>query len=139
MTGLSGKRLTAVGAALIALAAAAAVRVAVPVAAGTAGRPTASAAAGGAPGATQSAADHVALARSAETRGDVAAALAHYRAAVASDPRCVDRRSPEFLGEAFEAKLGRWLSGMRSGRLAAGPAALEDASFLFRRMYGGCG
>jgi len=81
----------------------------------------------------------VALALSAETRGDVPSALAHYRAAVSSDPRCVDRRSPGFLGEAFEGKLRRWLSGLKSGRIAAGPAALSDASFIFRRMYGGCG
>ncbi len=139
MTVLSGRRLTIVGAVLIALAAAAAARV---VASGiaTSGAPAAPggpATAGRGP--ALSAADHVALAAAAEARGDVGAALSHYRAAVASDPRCVDRRSPEFLGEAFEAKLGRWLSGLRSGRIAAGPAALSDASFLFRRMYGGCG
>ncbi len=141
MAALSGKRLTALGAALIALAAAAAVRVA--VSGGLAATAVRSASPGtaavAASGTALPAADHVAMALSAEKRGDVPAALAHYRAAVSADPRCVDRRSPAFLGEAFEAKLGRWLSGLRSGRIAAGPEALSDASFIFRRMYGGCG
>ena len=132
MAFLSGKRLTALGAALIALAAAAAVRV------GASGGIAWTATASGT-GAALSAGDHVALALSAEKRGDLAAALSHYRAAVSRDPRCVDRRSPGFLGEAFEAKLRKWIAGMKSGRIAAGPAALSDASFIFRRMYGGCG
>ena len=157
---LSGKRLTVLGAALILVAAAAAVRVAVsrgPVGAGArvaggtqaapgtaAGRGAGDAAAteaptGPQPAAASSAAGHVALAVSAEKRGELAAALAHYRAAVSADPRCVDRRSPGFLGEAFELKLRLWIAGMKDGRIAAGPAALEDASFIFRRMYGGCG
>ncbi len=139
---LSGKRLTVLGAALIALAAAAAVRVgasggllgtAAPAAPGVVAAPAAGA------GEALSAGGHVALALSAETRGDLAAALAHYRAAVAADPRCVDRRSPGFLGEAFEEKLKGWIAGMKSGRIAAGPEAQDDASFIFRRMYGGCG
>ena len=133
MAFLSGKRLTVVGAALIALAAAAAVRV------GVSGGIAATATPASAPGAALSAGDHVGLALSAEKRGDVAAALSHYRAAVSRDPRCVDRRSPGYLGEAFEAKLKKWIAGMKSGRIAAGPAALSDASFIFRRMYGGCG
>lgn len=153
---LSGKRLTVLGAALIAVAAAAAVRVAVsgafrgagpPAPRGTAAAPGPRAVAGpeeagraaAGPGAALSAADHVGLAVSAEKRGELAAALAHYRAAVSADPRCVDRRSPGFLGEAFEEKLKVWIAGMKGGRIAAGPAALEDASFIFRRMYGGCG
>jgi len=138
---LSGKRLTVLGAALIALAGAATVRVA--VTGGFPGTGTKAAApgtaAGAGTGAALSAADHMALALSAEKGGDVAAALSHYRAAVSSDPRCVDRRSPGFLGDAFEVKLKRWIAGMKSGRIAAGPAALSDASFIFRRMYGGCG
>jgi len=132
MAVLSGKRLTVLGAALIALAAAAAMRV------GVSGVVAWTATAAGT-GAALSAGDHVALALSAEKRGDLAAALSHYRAAVSRDPRCVDRRSPGFLGEAFEAKLRKWIAGMKSGRIAAGPAALSDASFIFRRMYGGCG
>ncbi len=141
---LSGNRLTILGAALIALAAAAAVRVAVsarPPGAGLPAAPesvSATVGVGGAGGAL-SADGHVARALSAERRGDLAGALAHYRAAVASDPRCVDRRSPGFLGDAFEAKLKGWIAGMKSGRIAAGPAARDDASFIFRRMYGGCG
>lgn len=138
---MSGKRLTILGAALIALAGAAAVRVA--VSGGITGRGTPAAGPGTAAvagtGAALSAGDHVALASSAEKRGDVAAALSHYRAAVSRDPRCVDRRSPGYLGEAFEEKLGKWIAGMKSGKIAAGPAALSDASFIFRRMYGGCG
>ncbi len=138
---LSGKRLTVLGAALIALAGAAAVRVAVSggfPGAGTKAAASGTAAAAGT-GAALSAGDHVALALSAEKTGDVAAALSHYRAAVSGDPRCVDRRSPRFLGEAFEEKLRKWIAGMKSGRIAADPAALSDASFIFRRMYGGCG
>ena len=146
---LSGKRLTVLGAALIALAAAAAVRVAVsgglhgsaapgmPAPGGATAAPGQDALAG--PEAARSADGHVALALSAEKNGDLAAALSHYRAAVSADPRCVDRRSPGFLGEAFEEKLKGWIAGMKRGRIAAGPAALEDASFIFRRMYGGCG
>ncbi len=159
---LSGKRLTVLGAALIAVAAAAAVRVAVsgafrgagPPASPQASAPRGTAAAPGpgavagpedaagaaaGPGAALSAADHVGLAVAAEKRGELAAALAHYRAAVSADPRCVDRRSPGFLGDAFEEKLKGWIAGMKDGRIAAGPAAQEDASFIFRRMYGGCG
>ncbi len=150
---LSGTRLTALGAALIALAAAAGARVAVtdgfraiaspapaPGAAASSGT-AASSRTGLAPGAAAalSAGDHLALALSAEKSGDVAAALSHYRAAVSADPRCVDRRSPGFLGDAFEGKLNSWIAGMKSGRIAAGPKALSDASFIFRRMYGGCG
>lgn len=139
MAFLSGRRLTVVGAALIAFAAAAAVRVGMSGGfAGTA-TPAPGAAAAAGTGAALSAGDHVALALSAEKSGDVAAALSHYRAAVSRDPRCVDRRSPGFLGEAFEVKLKKWIAGMKSGRIAAGPAALSDASFIFRRMYGGCG
>lgn len=138
---LSGKRLTVLGAALIALAGAAAVRVAVsgsfPGSGTKAAAPGTAAAAG--TGTALSAGDHVALAFSAEKAGDVTAALSHYRAAVSADPRCVDRRSPGFLGEAFEGKLRKWIAGIKSGRIAAGPEALSDASFIFRRMYGGCG
>lgn len=141
MTLLSGKRLTVVGVALIAFAAAAAARVGVSGrVAGTAAPASAPGKAGAAgPGAALSAGDHVALASSAEKRGAVAEALSHYRAAVSADPRCVDRRSPGFLGEAFEVKLKYWIAAMKSGRIAAGPRALSDASFIFRRMYGGCG
>ena len=81
----------------------------------------------------------VALARDAETAGDVAAALAHYRAAALLDPRIVDSRSPEFLGPAFEGRLKGWIAGLKSGNVPGGGKALSDASFLFRRMYGGCG
>jgi hypothetical protein len=143
----AGRRLTILGAALIALAAVAAVRVA--VTGGVAGTATRTAVRGtdtaagtaavSAGEAALAAARHVALARSAEGRGDVAAALSHYRAAVAGDPRCVDRRSPGYLGDAFEEKLKGWIAGMKSGRIAAGPAARDDASFIFRTMYGGCG
>ncbi len=141
---LSGKRLTVLGAALIALAAVAAVRVAISdglrrTAAPAPRESVPGTSSPGERGAVLSADGHVALALSAEKSGDLAAALAHYRAAVAADPRCVDRRSPGFLGEVFEEKLKGWISGMKSGRIAAGPAARDDASFIFRRMYGGCG
>ena len=138
MAFLSGKRLSALGAALIALAGAAAVRVG--VSGGVSGT-GASAGMAVAPvtAAAHSTADSVALAISAEKRGDVAAALSHYRAAVASDPRCVDSRSPGYLGAAFEGKLKGWIAGMKNGRIAAGPSARDDAAFIFRRMYGGCG
>lgn len=144
MAFLSGKRLTVLGAALIALAGAAAVRVAVSgEARGTKAAAPATGPAVGSDGAPRaaalSAADHVASALSAETRGDVAAALSHYRAAVVGDPHCVDSRSPGYLGDAFEIKLKGWIAGMNSGRIAAGPAAREDAAFIFRTMYGGCG
>lgn len=144
---LSGRRLTILGAALIALAGAAAVRVAFSGglqrdnkrAVGIAGS-GAVAGKAHAPGtAALAAADHAALALSAEKRGDVAAALSHYRAAVENDPGCVDSRSPGYLGDAFEDKLKGWIAGMKSGRIAAAPAAREDAAFIFRRMYGGCG
>jgi len=81
----------------------------------------------------------VALAREAESAGNVAAALAHYRAAAILDPRIVDTRSREFLGSAFEGRLKGWIAGLKAGDVPGGGTALSDASFLFRRMYGGCG
>jgi hypothetical protein len=75
----------------------------------------------------------------AESAGDVAAALAHYRAAALLDPRIVDARSREFLGPAFEGRLKGWIAGLKAGTVPGGGKALSDASFLFRRMYGGCG
>ena len=80
----------------------------------------------------------IASARKAEDEGDVAAALAHYRAAALLDPRIVDPRSPVFLGAGFEARLKQWIAAQ--GRGGAGEAqARSDAAYLFRRMYGGCG
>ncbi|MBI5904134.1 MAG: hypothetical protein HZB86_01045 [Deltaproteobacteria bacterium] len=81
------------------------------------------------------AAAEVALARSAEQSGNVADALAHYRAAALLDPRVVDPRSPLFLGPGFEARLKKWVGGQKTG----GAQARSDAAYLFRRMYGGCG
>lgn len=81
----------------------------------------------------------IALAGEAERRGDVAAALAHYRAASLLDPRVVDPRSPVFLGPAFEARLKGWIAGQRKGGSAGNARARSDAAYLFRRMYGGCG
>lgn len=80
-----------------------------------------------------------AKAREAEARGDVGAALAAYRAAVAADGRLADRNDPRFLGAAFERRLNGWIAGLKDGRIRAGSTALPDASYLFRRMYGGCG
>lgn len=132
---LSGKRLTAIASALMLLAAAAAVRLAVsgdfrrsPVAE-EAGRETAGPSIG----------EHLASALAAEKSGDVATALAHYRAAASLDPLCIERSSPRFLGAQFEEKIRRWAADLRGGRMKAGPAAIRDASYLFRRMYGGCG
>jgi len=85
------------------------------------------------------ASSEVALARNADASGDVASALAHYRAAAIRDPRIVDPRSPDFLGPAFEARLKGWIAGLKRGELRGGGKALSDAAFLFRRMYGGCG
>ena len=80
----------------------------------------------------------IALAGEAERRGDVATALAHYRAAALLDPRVVDSRSPVFLGTGFETRLKQWISAQKKG--GAGDAqARSDAAYLFRRMYGGCG
>jgi len=83
--------------------------------------------------------EHLSSARAAETRGDIEGALSQYRAAAFLDPLCLDRTSARFLGPAFEEKVRRWSADLRSGRLKAGPAAVRDASYLFRRMYGGCG
>ncbi|MBM2828131.1 MAG: hypothetical protein HW408_663 [Actinobacteria bacterium] len=131
MDRLTGKRLTALGVVLIALAAAAAVFVAVsadPLEVREAGLPDG-----------PSADEHLSRARAAEIKGDVTEALVHYREAVMRRPRIVDRRSPEFLGADFEVKVRTWISELRKGGISAAPAALRDASFLFRRMYGGCG
>ncbi len=82
----------------------------------------------------------IALAGEASVAGDVAAALAHYRAAALLDPRVVDPRSPAFLGPAFEARLKEWIAAQKKGGGGAGGTqARSDAAFLFRRMYGGCG
>jgi hypothetical protein len=80
----------------------------------------------------------IALAGEAERRGDVAAALAHYRAASLLDPRVVDPRSPVFLGPGFEARLKSWIAAQKKGGVGD-PQARSDAAYLFRRMYGGCG
>ena len=80
----------------------------------------------------------IALAKEAESVGDVAAALAHYRAAALLDPRVVDPRSPAFLGAGFESRLKGWIAAQKRGG-AGGARARSDAAFLFRRMYGGCG
>ena len=80
----------------------------------------------------------IALAGEAERRGDVATALAHYRAASLLDPRIVDPRSPVFLGPAFETRLKQWIAAQKKGG-AGGSQARSDAAYLFRRMYGGCG
>jgi hypothetical protein len=80
----------------------------------------------------------IALAGEAERRGDVAAALAHYRAASLLDPRVVDPRSPAFLGPGFEARLKSWIAAQKKGGVGD-PQARSDAAYLFRRMYGGCG
>jgi hypothetical protein len=102
--------------------------------------PAEAAAKGAAPGHDPAAvAAEVKRAREAEADGNVAAALAHYRAAALLDPRVVDRRSPEFLGPAFEVGLKKWIAGLKAGNVAGGGKALSDAAFLFRRMYGGCG
>ena len=81
----------------------------------------------------------IARAREAESAGDVAAALAHYRAAALLDPSVVDLRSPDFIGPAFEGQLKLWIAGLKTGKVPGGGKALSDAAFLFRRMYGGCG
>ena len=80
----------------------------------------------------------VALAGEAEVAGDVAAALAHYRAAATLDSRVVDPRSAVFLGPGFEARLKQWIAAQKKGEWS-GEQAQSDAAFLFRRMYGGCG
>ncbi len=80
----------------------------------------------------------IALAGEAERRGDVATALAHYRAAALLDPRIVDSRSPVFLGPGFETRLKNWIAAQKKGG-AGSPQARSDAAYLFRRMYGGCG
>jgi hypothetical protein len=132
MTFLSGRGLTLFSLLLAAAAAAGAVRVA---ADGRFALPAT--AVSGVPG--PSAAESLALAREADRRGDVDAALSQYRKAVVADPSLADRLSPSFLGSSFEAQLKGRIEGLKSGRLKAGPSALPDASFLFRRMYGGCG
>ncbi len=130
-----GRKLTCAAAALMALAAVAAVRLGVTGAFSPPGRDVAAASREG----EARAGEFVLMARDAEKRGDVAAALSFYRQAVTRRPLLVDRRSPDYLGDAFEARLKVWIAGLRRGDLAAGPTALPDASYLFRRMYGGCG
>ncbi len=78
-------------------------------------------------------------AHEAESRGDVAGALSLYRAAVAADPRLADRKDPRYLGPSFERRLNDWIAGLKGGRIKEKASALPDASYLFRRMYGGCG
>jgi hypothetical protein len=135
---LSGRRLTTLAVLLVAASLAGAAGVA---ATGDLRLPPAEAARHGDAGAPDpvGANAETALAREAESGGDVAAALAHYRAAALLDPRVVDPRSPEFLGPAFEARLNRWIAAQKKGVPAGGSRARSDAAYLFRRMYGGCG
>jgi len=132
---LGGRRLTALGCALLLAATAAAMRIAL---SGELRRPVAAEATAAGPEGV-SIGEHLANARAAEARGDVAAALSHYRAAASLDPLCVDRTSSRFLGADFEEKIRRWSADLRGGRLRASAEAVRDASYLFRRMYGGCG
>lgn len=136
MAFLSGRRLTAATAALIAAAGIAAVRVAASGDLAPRERPAAKERE---EDARRRAADLVVLARKAQAEGDVAGALARFRAAVALRPQLADRGSPEFLGAAFEEQLKGWIAGMRKGAVVAPAAAFDDASYLFRRIYGGCG
>lgn len=78
-------------------------------------------------------------AKAAEGAGDTEAAIAAYREAVRSNPRLADRRSPEFLGSAFEAKVRIWTGPAKAGAGPRSARAKDDAAFIFRRMYGGCG
>jgi hypothetical protein len=80
----------------------------------------------------------VAQAVAAESAGNVAEALAHYRAAALLDSRIVDPRSTVFLGPAFEASLKKWIAAQKNAG-SGGAQARSDAAYLFRRMYGGCG
>lgn len=130
-----GKRLTAIATALLLIAAAAAVRLAATGGLSDFHREEAA----GQESAARAVGEHLAGALAAEERGNIAAALAHYRAAASLDPLCVDRNSSRFLGPEFEGKIRRWVADLRGGRMAAGPDAVGDASYLFRRMYGGCG
>jgi hypothetical protein len=91
------------------------------------------------PGDAARAAEALARARAAESRGDVAGAVGAYRAAAAADPGLIDRKDPRWLGDGFERRLSAWIAGMKEGRIPGGPAALADASYLFRKIYGGCG
>jgi len=77
--------------------------------------------------------------RRAQARGDLAGALACFREAVLLDGRLAERGAPGALGPAFEEDVRRWVKAIRAGTLAVPPAAAEDASFLFRRLFGGCG
>ncbi|MBI5575261.1 MAG: hypothetical protein HY896_02730 [Deltaproteobacteria bacterium] len=127
----AGKPLTFLSIALIVLAAAAAVRIAatenvrnVPGFAVSAGL---------------SADELLSRARESERKGNLTEALADYRRAVLLRPPIADRRSPEYLGAEFEGKVKEWVSALRKGEVRAGPSAIPDASFLFRRLYGGCG
>jgi hypothetical protein len=131
---LAGRNLTFVVVLLIAAAAAAGGRIVLRGEMRPAGRAAGTSAEG-----ERRAAESIALARAAERRGDVPEALSLYRKAASLDPRCLDRRSSLYLGPAFEESLKRWISGLRARRIAGDSAALDDASFLFRRMYGGCG
>ncbi len=135
---LSGGRLTVLAVFLVAASLAGAIGVA---ASGGLALPPAEVAVQGAGTAPDPAAvsSEIARAREAESAGDVAAALSHYRAAALLDPRVVDTRSREFLGPSFERRLKGWIAGLKAGEVPGGGKALSDASFLFRRMYGGCG
>lgn len=132
---LSGKSLSALAAALALMAAAAAVRIGL---SGDLGVPR-SLSAAPARGEVLSAEAHLAMARDAERKGRIALALSCYRKAADLKPGLVDKRSSEFLGPGFERNLKEWASALKARRFSAGPAAMEDASYLFRRMYGGCG
>jgi len=132
---MSGRRLTAIASVLMLVAAGSALRLAL---LGELRRYPGPEPAGSAETAL-SIGKHLASARAAETRGDIAGALSQYREAAFLDPLCLDRTSARFLGPAFEEKVRRWSADLRSGRLKADSAAVQDASYLFRRMYGGCG
>jgi hypothetical protein len=127
----AGKTLTVLALAMIFMSGVSAYRIA------ASGGPWASPFTASPPG--PSADEYLLSAMDAERRGDLAEALAGYRKAVTIRPEIADRRSPEFLGSGFEEKVKTWISDLRKGKVSAGPTALPDASFLFRRIYGGCG
>ncbi len=82
---------------------------------------------------------YVSLAKEYEEKGDISRALSFYRKAIEIKPTLCDPRSRDYLGENFEKKIDRWIKELKGGDGEGSKKALKDASFIFRKLHGGCG
>ncbi|RMG57051.1 MAG: hypothetical protein D6713_10360 [Deltaproteobacteria bacterium] len=75
-------------------------------------------------------------AASAESSGNLSLAVNLYRKAIEEKPTLCDPKAPDFLGEEFEEKVDAWVKEFRARGMKE---AYRDASYIYRKLHGGCG